>query len=359
MKNNRHLQVFYKNREVGTLAINNKGLVAFQYSDSWLENGFSISPISLPLSNEVFLPSKYDFDGLFGVFADSLPDAWGRLVFDRMLQKNGIDPNSINVLDRLAIIGSSGMGALEYQPEYSFTSNIATIDVDTLAQECERLMQSLPVEDIDALFNRCGSSGGARPKAFIKLDNEDWIVKFQYRYDLPDSGIREYNYSLLAKKIGINMPETKLFESKISKGYFGIKRFDRPKIHMISAAALLEADFERSSCDYAQLFKLTNYITNGNKNDMQELFRRMCFNVFINNQDDHLKNFSFLYDDVIGRWQLSPAYDLTDTATGYGQHATTVNGKGLDINDEDLLIVGTTAGLSKKFCKEVIDSIHE
>ena len=91
MKNNKTITVKYKGRRVGTLAINSKDLVAFQYSDEWLKDGFSISPISLPLRDDVFLPNKYTFDGLFGVFADSLPDAWGKLVVDRMLKKNGID----------------------------------------------------------------------------------------------------------------------------------------------------------------------------------------------------------------------------------------------------------------------------
>lgn len=119
MKTNDTLNVFYDNRHVGTLALTSSHKVAFQYSEEWLRNGFSISPFSLPLEKKVFVPSEGYFDGLFGVFADSLPDNWGRLLLSRLLKERNISMDSISVLDRLAIVGSSGMGALEYRPEMS------------------------------------------------------------------------------------------------------------------------------------------------------------------------------------------------------------------------------------------------
>ena len=114
----RKLEVWYKNRPVGLLAETESHRVAFQYDESWIENGFAISPFSLPVTNRVFIPSGMNFQGLWGVFADSLPDAWGRLLLERTLKANAIDPQQLNQLDRLAIVGANGMGGLEYVPEY-------------------------------------------------------------------------------------------------------------------------------------------------------------------------------------------------------------------------------------------------
>ena len=112
------LLVRYNGREVGTLALYKNYLAAFEYSNEWLADGFSISPFSLPLEKRVFIPKADPFEGLYGVFSDSLPDGWGRLLVDRMLIKNKIEINAISSIVRLAIVGSSGMGALAYEPEY-------------------------------------------------------------------------------------------------------------------------------------------------------------------------------------------------------------------------------------------------
>lgn len=103
------LEVFYHERLVGTIALYQNRLAAFEYDSNWLANGFSISPFSLPLEKKVFMPKIDPFEGLFGVFADSLPDGWGRLLVDRLMKKNGINPYDIGSLERLAIVGASGM----------------------------------------------------------------------------------------------------------------------------------------------------------------------------------------------------------------------------------------------------------
>lgn len=355
--NKKELEVRYKGQPVGRLALNNEGLVAFQYDNNWIKEGFSISPFSLPLSDRVFLPNNKNHEGLFGVFADSLPDSWGRLILDRMLLKNGIDLASVTALDRLSIIGKNGMGALEYYPEYDLDQKISKLSLDELRNESEKLLANASEADVDSLYINGGSSGGARPKALINYMGEDWIIKFPYSKDPYSSGVMEYEYSLVAKKCGIEMTKTKLFESKICEGYFGIKRFDRPKVHMVSAAALLEVDFERSVTDYAQLFKLTNLMTSGNAYSMEQMFLRMCFNVIMENQDDHLKNFAFLYDDKSDTWSLSPAYDLTRCITAYGEHTTLVNGKGKDISREDLIKVGTDAGIKRHKCEALLENV--
>lgn len=178
----------------------------------------------------------------------------------------------------------------------------------------------------------------------------------------------EYEYAKCAAACKIQMPETKLFPSQKCRGYFGTKRFDRvradgagetKKIHMLTAAALLELDFEQPSLDYHSLMKLTKILTRNNQEDMQNMFRRMCFNVFAHNRDDHSKNFSFLYDEEKDCWRLSPAYDLTYSTTYYGEHTTTVDGEGASPGIREILAVGTAAGLGKRYCEAAAQEILE
>ena len=361
MDNYKYLKVFYNDILVGTLAKTPDRVVAFEYDSDWLNKGFSISPFSLPLIKKVFIP-KYDpFGGLFGVFNDSLPDAWGRLLVDRLFLKNKINPNEIDNLNRLAVVQESGMGALTYKPEHRFESENNISDYDILAQECSKILESQNSENLDELFKLGGSSGGARPKILTSINNEDWIIKFPSSYDPKNIGEKEYQYSLYAKDCGINMTETRLFPSKICSGYFGIKRFDRKngkKIHMVSVSGLLETSHRLPNLDYNTLMKLTLELTRNYQN-IEQLFRLMCFNVFANNRDDHSKNFSFLFDDIKKEWHLSPAYDLTYSFSFNGEHATTINGEGKKPTLEDILAVAKNIGLKKKFAKDIAFDIQE
>lgn len=148
---------------VGSIIRYQRYLTAFAYDPEWLSNGFSISPFSLPLREEPFIAKQEPFDGLFGVFADSLPDGWGRLLLDRLLLKNKINPHSVGNLERLAIVGASGMGALSYEPEYNISKKSGFADLDKLAEECSLILSSEYNDNIDELFSLGGSSGGARP----------------------------------------------------------------------------------------------------------------------------------------------------------------------------------------------------
>ncbi|MBQ7433502.1 MAG: type II toxin-antitoxin system HipA family toxin [Lachnospiraceae bacterium] len=366
MKTNKSLLVYYKDRLVGTLALAKDQRIAFSYADSWLTDGFSVSPFSLPLKEGVFLPDKPYFQGLFGVFADSLPDAWGNLLVNRLLKKHGINPDQITPLDRLAIVGDSGMGALTYRPSQSFSEENNSFDLDQLASECQKVLHSEYSDKLDQLYRFGGTSGGARPKIMTELDGKHWIIKFPAHVDGADSGQMEYDYSLCARKCGIHMTETRLFPSKICKGYFGTVRFDRQqaahpadtRIHMLTAAAMLELDFNQPSLDYHSLMKLTNLVTNHCQEDLENLFYRMCFNVFAHNRDDHSKNFTFLYEENAQHWRLSPAYDLTYSTTYYGEHTTSVDGNGQNPGKKELLSVGLQAGLSRQFCMEAIQQIQ-
>lgn len=363
MENIKSLGVFYNNIKVGTLALLPNNLAAFEYDDKWLVGGFAVSPFSLPLIKKVFIPKIDPFEGLFGVFSDSLPDGWGKLLVDRMLTGKGINPREINILNRLAIVGDSGMGALSYRPEHKFILQEDEKDYDKLALACKELLETNFSSDLDKLFMLGGSSGGARPKILTEIDGEEWIIKFPSSYDVKDIGEIEYLYSLCAKKCGIEMPETKLFSSKISKGYFGIKRFDRNeknkrRIHMISVSALLETSHRLPNLDYDILMKLTLKLTNSFE-EVEKMFRLMCFNVFAHNRDDHSKNFSFIYDEELKKWKLSPAYDLTFSYSIGGEHATTVNGNGRNPDMKDILKVAENIGMKYENAKKNAEEIKK
>lgn len=361
MDNYKYLKVFYNDILVGTLAKTPERVVAFEYDLDWLNNGFSISPFSLPLIKKVFIPKYEPFDGLFGVFNDSLPDGWGRLLVDRLFLKNKINPVEIDNLNRLAVVQESGMGALTYKPEHRFQTENDVSNLDILAQECSKILESQNSDNLDELFQLGGSSGGARPKILTSIDNEDWIIKFPSSIDPKNIGEKEYQYSLCAKDCGINMTETKLLPSEICSGYFGIKRFDRKngkKVHMVSASGLLETSHRLPNLDYNLLMKLTLELTR-NYEDIEQLFRLMCFNVFAHNRDDHSKNFSFIYDNNKKEWHLSPAYDLTYSSSFNGEHATTINGEGKNPNLDDILAVAKNIGLNEKSAKNIALDIQE
>lgn len=351
----KYLKVFYNDILVGTLAKTPERVVAFEYDLDWLNNGFSISPFSLPLIKKVFIPKYEPFDGLFGVFNDSLPDGWGRLLVDRLFLKNKINPAEFDNLNRLAVVQESGMGALTYKPEHRFQTENDVSNLDILAQECSKILEYQNSDNLDELFQLGGSSGGARPKILTSIANEDWIIKFPSSIDPKNIGEKEYQYSLCAKDCGINMTETKLLPSEICSGYFGIKRFDRKngkKVHMVSASGLLETSHRLPNLDYNLLMKLTLELTR-NYEDIEQLFRLMCFNVFAHNRDDHSKNFSYLYDDNKKEWHLSPAYDLTYSSSFNGEHATTINGEGKNPSLDDVLAVAKNIGLNEKSAKEI------
>ena len=356
-----NLSVYFNEILVGKLAITPQKLVAFEYDTEWIANGFSISPLSLPLEKKVFIP-KYDpFDGLFGVFNDTLPDGWGRLLIDRVLLKNKIDPGSINPLNRLSIVGDSGMGALIYKPENPLAKHDWTFDLDKLAAESKKILDSEFSNNLEELAAAGGSSGGARPKILTKIDGEDWLIKFFSSQDPKNTGRIEHLYSEIAKHCGIEMPETRLFESSKCSGYFGVRRFDRineERVHMVSVSGLLETSHRIPNLDYKILMKLTLQLTN-NFAEIEKLYRLMCFNVFSHNRDDHSKNFSFLYNSKTKEWQLSPAYDLTFSHSINGEHATTINGEGKNPSKEDLLAVAKDIGLSLRTAKNIILEVEE
>ena len=360
------LEVNIHGRRVGTLAETRERTIAFKYHPSWLEDGFSVNPFSLPLEERAFVPKMEPFQGLFGVFSDSLPDGWGRLLVDRVMLKHGIDSRTIGSLKRLGVVGSTGMGALTYHPEVVFQNKEPLQDLDRIAKECKQILISDYSKDLDELFMLGGSSGGARPKILTEVDGEEWIIKFPSSEDRANIGLMEYEYSLCAKKCGIEMTETKLFPSAKNEGYFGTKRFDRvvndmgavKKRHMISASGLLETSHRIPNLDYNILMKLIMSLTK-DYHEIEKLYRLMCFNVFAHNRDDHSKNFSFIYNEDEKKWQLSPAYDLTYSYSVGGEHATTVSGNGVNPGEKELLAVANQIGLGERKAKDIAGEIRD
>ncbi|MBQ9067714.1 MAG: type II toxin-antitoxin system HipA family toxin [Eggerthellaceae bacterium] len=353
----RALFVYLANDLVGTLAETADGAIAFQYSESWLSEGYSISPRSLPLDRTVFVADRQLFGGLFGVFNDSLPDGWGALLLDRMLASQGVDPATVGPLERLSIMGSTARGALRYAPQSDLGFSQGIHDLDELASHAAELYDNGSVQDLDAVYAAGGSSGGARPKAYYSDNEGAWLVKFPSRIDPPDVGMLEYDYMTCAKNCGIQVPEAKLFPSSRCSGYFGTKRFDRKggeRVHMVTASGLLEVSHRVPSIDYRTLFQLSFFLT-GAQDEAEQLFRRACFNVFAHNHDDHSNNFSWLCEK--GVWRMAPAYDLTYSSTAFGEHTTTVMGKG-DPTTDDLLALAKDAGLPERRSKSIAHEVE-
>jgi serine/threonine-protein kinase HipA len=175
----------------------------------------------------------------------------------------------------------------------------------------------------------------------------------------------EFEYAAAARVCGIEMPEARLFASSRGPGYFGVKRFDRVKVdgmarrvHMASVSGLLETSHRIPNLDYLVIAKLTLKLT-GSIYEVERLYRLMCFNVLAHNRDDHSKNFAFVFDRGLSAWHLAPAYDLTLSAGMGGEHATTVNGKGASITQEDLVACGVRMGLPSRSCRTVAGDVRE
>lgn len=356
---------------VGRLATNNRQIY-FQYHDSFIEQNLNISPFHLPLKSSVFSFDNNLFEGLGGVFNDSLPDGWGRLLFDRFARSSGILPSMITPLDRLTYIGLNGLGALVYEPDHSIQESSDNINLDKLAEQTREVLNSTSDEVLQDLLALNGSSAGARPKALVGLKNDykniihgthdlpdgytPWIVKFSNSQDGNDAGAIEYVYALMAKKAGISMPDIHLFSAKKCAGYFAVKRFDRngkQRFHMHTACGLLHSDFRVPSLDYEDLVALTTAITRDTR-EIEKLYQLAVFNVLAHNRDDHSKNFSFLMDEK-GEWKLSPAYDLTFSSGPRGEQSTMVMGEGRNPSVDHLIKLGHKAKLSKVRIAEIID----
>jgi serine/threonine-protein kinase HipA len=363
--------------EIGTLAWSRDERRAyFEYSRAFLEAPLPLSPFNLPIAPGLKAAPYQPFDGLHGAFNDSLPDGWGRLLLDQRLQKQGNDHRALGPLDRLAYVGITGMGALQYVPDKTFGNSASSaVDLDWLANQAEQVQREVRTADIDSLQQIQGGSAGARPKIMIGLDAakdsivpdygtglpaqyEPWMVKFRSKSDSEEIGAEEYAYSLMSSAAGVEVPESRLLKTR-NGSYFAVRRFDRlPKgrIHIHTASGLLEADHRMPAIDYDTLLRVTRVLTRDER-DVRQMFRRMIFNVLAHNRDDHSKNHAFRMDPN-GSWHPTPAYDVTLSDGPAGEHSLAIAGEGKNPSHDHILKVAADASISKAEADEIRNAVR-
>lgn len=351
-----------------------RGIAVLEYDAAFLRSGISLDPLAAQPTTGLIAAEPRPFGGIHAMFADSLPDAWGTLLTQRRAAAQGIAYEDLTVLDRLAIVGAHGMGALAYEPETDVILAADAIDLDVLSAESTAILEGAASTVLDALVELGGSSGGARPKVLvgknaaggmiagtrrIPADYEAWLVKFPNSSDREDIGAIEAAYADMARAAGLAVSPTTLLPAKSGPGYFATKRFDRgpvgSRIHFASAAALINVDYERDAIGYEALLQTVRRVTHDQR-DVEAAYRRMVFNVLANNRDDHAKQHAFLMS-ADGVWTLGPAYDLTFSPGPNGEHYLTVNGRGKDISREDLLNVAHAQGI--KNAAGIIDEVAQ
>lgn len=362
MKKIESLQVKFHNRKVGTLTLTaDKKCCVFEYDTLWLVEGFSISPLELPLKPGLFIAQPNPFNGNFGIFEDSLPDGYGRYLLHKTLLKIGINDFELSALDRLSLVGKGGMGALTYEPETFVEREMELQDFDILQEKALEVLREQQDSDAGLLLYNSGNSGGCRPKAIFSDEEGHWLIKFRHTYDPQDMGKQEFDYNEKARRCGIIVPDFKLIDGK----YFTTRRFDitadGERIHTATAGGLLSISLSNPVLDYVNLLALTGYLTQNYK-DVEQMYRRMVFNYIAENKDDHCKNFSFIVNkDNENKWQwhLAPAYDLTHRTEGYnGEHATSVNNSAHP-SIEDMIAVGVKNKMQEQRCRELYYEIED
>jgi serine/threonine-protein kinase HipA len=366
--------VFYEPEQdrrikVGRLALERRQIL-FEYDAAFLGTKLQLSPYHLRLTPDVVVGPPAVFEGLMGVFEDSLPDGWGRLLLDRRAAELGMSAASLTPLDRLTVVGARSMGALVYEPELAI-DDPAIVKLSELAKDAELVMGEAKGADLERLIAVGGSPQGARPKVLIQLAPGGavhfgarniqpgftaWLVKFPAQKDDPHSASLEHAYFLMARAAGIDVPRTQLLgKTQRNRGYFAIERFDRDgttRIHSHTLGGLLQLPHGYPALDYSDLLKVTRELTR-DEAAVTEMFRRACFNVFAHNRDDHSRNFAFLMNES-GVWRPSPAYDLTFAPGPGGEHTMLVAGEGRAPGIEHLTALATRVDV-----KHSAEIIHE
>jgi serine/threonine-protein kinase HipA len=392
---------------IGAVSIpDGRSAAAFQYDQRFLSSSIEVAPLTMPLRAEPYTFGALNpdsFRGLPGLLADSLPDRYGNALIDAWLAGQGRAPASFDAVERLCYIGRRGMGALEYLPSHSpaagsqhdlYVDELVALASEVLSRR-ERLVASLAAgERHQAMLDilSVGSSaGGARAKAVIawnpatnvvrsgQLDRlsdgfQHWLLKFDgvagnrdkdVLADPQGYGAVEYAYSLMARDAGIEMSECRLLEEH-GRRHFMTRRFDRDadgaKRHMQSLAALAHFDFNAAGAhSYEQAIQVIHRLQLPAA-AVEQLFRRMVFNVVARNQDDHVKNIAFLMDRA-GRWELAPAFDVTYAYRPGSQwtdsHQMSVNGKRRDFSLADFRAVARVAALPRGRAEQILQQTCE
>lgn len=399
-------------KTIGAITLEDgKDVASFQYADDFSRSGIEVSPLQMPLSNRVYsFPalSRQSFHGLPGLLADSLPDKYGNALIDEWLARQGRLPGSMNAVERLCYTGTRGMGALEYHPANGpnrskvttpvNVSHMVTLASHILTKRSDLQTRFATTDDeatADAMKDilRVGTSaGGARAKAIIAWNPETqevrsgqvkapegfgyWLLKFdgvsgnkdkEKINDRQGFGLIEYAYYLMSKDCGITMTECRLLKEN-GRSHFMTKRFDRTadgkKIQMQSLAALAHYDFNMAGANsYEQAIMICRQI-GAPTGSVEQLYRRMAFNIIARNQDDHVKNIAFLMDRK-GGWTLSPAFDMAYSYRPDGNwtnhHQMSMNGKRDAFNLQDFNNCAKAAGLKQgqglKIVREIQDVV--
>lgn len=349
-----------------------EGRVYLQFYKDFASKNVNPSPVRLKLDDSLQEGAR-DLEGLPGLLHDSLPDGWARLVLDRALRQAGFDHTSLTALDRLALVGTSGSGALTYTGTRLKSFKPPSVDFDTAADLVGKAPEDNDGDRIRAALTLTGSLGGARPKANIWRNGDAfstaetsgamlWLAKFPAKGDGTNAGAVEYAYSLMAKAAGIDMPPTVLLPSKETAGYFAVERFDRTadggRLHMHSFGGLLNASTANSALGYKELLIVTGSLTQQSGTDIlsiEQQIARMAFNVLARNRDDHAKNHAFLMDEN-GRWSPSPAFDLT--YSNLQEHALLVGGAGRNPELADMLEVTRHVKIDDSRVKEIVQRVR-
>jgi len=359
---------------VGQVLEYSNGRIGFSYDKKYRDAGRALSPKHLPLDGGIFefpaLRNSESFLGLPGVLADSLPDTFGNKIIQNYFESRGEQDKSLSPVQRLLYVGKRAMGALEYTPslQRKTPEEERALEVQSLVEAARRLIEGDAKDAVQEIMRVGGSAGGARAKALILWDRtlkrvrsgfatpkegeESWLIKFDGvgsaneldHHAKPFNRI-EYTYALLAKQLHIDISEVDFMEDEKGLFHFMTKRFDRvgtEKMHMHSLGGMVHVDFNTPQAfSYVAWFRLMYELQLGQR-AVDEAYKRMLFNVVGRNQDDHVKNISFLLDSITGEWRLAPAYDLTYAAgKGYtARHQMTLGGQSGDFTREMLINIG-------------------
>ena len=391
-------------KSIGAVSLlDGEDIASFEYDAAFAQSGIQVAPIVMPLSRRVFrfaALSRSTFNGLPGLLADSLPDKFGNALIDAWLASQGRQAHSFNAVERLCYTGERGMGALEFAPVTGpvakQTTHIEVSQLVALASEVLTNQNNLQAtfaaagrEDALRDILRVGTSaGGARAKAVIawnpttnevrsgqvKSDKgfEYWLLKFdgvsgnkdKELEDPKGYGVIEYAYYLMALECGIEISECRLFKEN-GRSHFMTRRFDRlatgEKFHMQSLCALAHYDFNMAGAySYEQALLVMRQLQLPMQ-AIEQLFRRMAFNIVARNQDDHVKNIAFLMNKA-GEWSLAPAFDMTYSFNPSGawtaSHQMTMNGKRDNFSLEDFNACAKTASMKRGRAAKIVAEVQ-
>ena len=369
-----HYHLHKEEMVVGTLAQHRSDLY-FEYDANFMKREHWLSPFRLPLQAGLQTFQDWHYGDIWGLFADSLPDGWGMLLMDRFFQSQGRFRQSITALERLAYLGNHTMGALTYHPATSEEHVSEDVDLYQLAQESNRVLSGDTEEILPQLLWLGGSPGGARPKVLVGIKENQvisgvhdvpqgyapYLLKFHARADEREEGLVEESYAQVARLAGLEVPHTRLlFEPKSERYYFAIRRFDRQegrRIHTHTLGGLLHSSHRNFECDYHNLLQVARVLSK-KQSCVEKAFRQMIFNIVMNNRDDHVKNFSFLYDGH--EWYYAPSYDLTFHNGPRGEHSMMVSKEGRTPGIQELKHLAKQHNIDKKtlssMCTQVLEA---